>query len=180
VPTAESLLSESRGELADLVVPPDGANLLIHSWVGLRSKRVGVHVFFGIGRGHTVCHDVSGSPRLDFWKREGHVRDVPYRVQRVDVPVVGGASSPRLIVDAQLIHFTVSANGLSPHEHVDVQHATDDQGRDVPFSVMELTRARLVFLDPAPDARRIRLAFEVFDTAEFEFVVDPPTSRPDR
>jgi hypothetical protein len=90
-------------------------------------------------------------------------------------PHVSGTSPlVELQVKAQLIHTLYSAEGLGPHEWLVVDKVLDDQSRTVPFHDLHHHDVRMVLAAPLSDAKSLRFRFEVRDSADFTFVIDPP------
>ncbi len=181
VPTPEPLLKASRIESSPIDVPADNLVVPLSQSIELRSGRIRVRLVSVGGRGETLQPDPTPAGTVQ-WSYNGEVGGTTpdsrhaYEVSRgTHRPHVTGTSPPvKLKVQAQLIHTLYSAEGLGPQEWLAVDKVIDDQSRAVPFQDFLNHEVRMVLAAPLPDAKSLRLSFEVRDSADFTFVIDPP------
>jgi hypothetical protein len=181
VPTPEPLRAASTVESPAIDLPADNAVVPLSTTLELRSGRIrGTFVTIG-GRGETLQSDPTpaGSVQWGYYggvNAPGQGASKNFEVSRgTHRHLSSGASVPiELKVKAQLVHVLYSAEGLTKDEWLGVDQVLDDQSRTVPFNDLFHHGTRLVFVDPQPDAKSLRLRFLVRDSAEFTFVIDPP------
>jgi hypothetical protein len=184
VPTPEPLLTASRVESTLIDIAADNVVLSLTQAFELRSGRIRGRLVSVGGRGETLQPDPTPSGTVQ-WGYHGDMSGShpgsrkTYEVSRgTHRPHVSGTSPlVELQVKAPLIHTLYSAEGLGPHEWLVVDKVLDDQSRTVPFHDFHNHDVRMVLADPLPDAKSLRLSFEVRDSADFTFVIDPPKTQ---
>jgi hypothetical protein len=183
IPTPEALRVASTCESPLVDVPVANTVVPLSPTFELRSGRIRGRIATIGGRGETSQADPPpGGPAMFGHGVVGaqlsnQGRSLTFRVYRDKRHRFPGRSPDTigLRVEADLVHVLYSAEGLTPSEWLGVDQVLDDQSRPVPHYDYEYCGTRIVFADPLPDAKSLRLRFLVRDSADFTFVVDPPS-----
>lgn len=182
VPTPEPLREASMAESAAIDIPADNAVVPIIPAFTLRSGRITGRLVTAGGRGETLQADPTPAGTVQWGYFGGVNRKDTGKSEHFQVSrgthrggSSGGKVPIELQVKAKLIHLLYSAEGLEKTEWLGVDQVLDDQSRPVPHHDLLHHGVRMVFADPAPDAKSLRLRFLVRDSAEFTFVIDPPS-----
>jgi hypothetical protein len=172
VPTAPELVESSRRETPDLAIPPDNSARSLTDALRFRDGRIVVSLRAVGGRGTVQYPDPTPSGTVQ-WGQYGGIENVSYNVRR-ETNHTGTSRDIRLRVEAKLVHVLFDSTGLTADEWLVATGVVDDQGRAVKFYDFTNHGVRMVLANPEPDAKSLRVAFEVQDAATFEFFVEPP------
>ncbi len=177
VPTAESLRAGSTLEIKDLPVPKDNTRLEIATGQSARGQRIRLRSRAMGGRG-VVSHPVFWSSAETPFSLSASLlgERLVLNCSQVASGTFGPVKFPDVRIDCRLVHLLYEVTGLTTDEIVVPTAVHDDQGRAVPFDESSSFRGRLLFLQPAPDARTCRVTVEIQDTRRFEFTITPPVA----